>query len=82
MTEPERHDWQQIVLEVREMYRAVEGKVLTDYKLGLMTEMSHMSVRILATRGEPKFRSGEKLLNLHADLLRKSVISQSDTSTA
>ncbi len=64
----ERRDWQKIIREVSEMYQTVNGRELTDYKLGDLIEMRRESVEILRVRGEPRVTPANLLLKLHADL--------------
>ncbi len=64
----ERRDWQKIIREVSAMYQIVNGRELTDYKLGDLIEMRRESVEILRVRGEPRVTPANLLLKLHTDL--------------
>lgn len=83
MSEPERHDWQKMIAEVRAMYESLYGRILTNYKLGLLMDgIGHETVAILSKRGEPRHAAGEFLKALHAHLLSQTSLSQSDRTTA
>lgn len=64
----ERHDWQKMIAEVSAMYQAINGKRLTDYRLGEWLEIGHESAAILRDRGEPRATASELLKAKHAEL--------------
>lgn len=65
MTEPERHDWQQIITEL-------ETAGVTRYKLSVICEADKNTVKAWAEgKSEPRHHAGELLLACHADVVSR-----------
>lgn len=63
----QRHDWPQIIAEIRAWFFVVEGHELSDYKLGLLSGSDVRAIGRLAEdkHAQPRHYEGERLLQLH-----------------
>lgn len=69
MTEPQRHDWQNIIAEIKAGYIDRHGRSLTNGKLGASVGLDHSSIRHLEQHADaqPKHHEGERLLEMHRE---------------